>query len=99
MAKKRLNDTAAIVATPLLQNEEHSISVRKIDNGYIVRTSNCDPRTGEYRSQETFQASEPKIIPGRAARQGANADAGASPLKDTMQYLSDNDGVPGRSRP
>lgn len=92
MAKKRLNDTAALVSVPLLQNEEHSIRVRKIDNGYIVNTTNCNPRTGEYRSQEQYTASEPRIIPGRVARQGVNADAGASPLKDTMQYLSDRDG-------
>ena len=93
MATRRLNDTSAIRGIPLLQNEDHSISVRQIDNGYITRTSHNNPQTGEYRCAETFSASEPRIIPGRAARQWLSPAAGASPLKDTMEYLSDKDGV------
>lgn len=86
MAKRRLNDTAAIAATPPSGNQEHSISVRKIDNGFIARSSTCNSATGEYKSSEQYFPSAPKIIPARVAR-SMDADSGGG-LADTMAYLN-----------
>jgi hypothetical protein len=86
MGKRRLNDTAAIAATPPSGNQEHSISVRKIDNGFIARSSTFNSGTGECKSSEQFFSSAPKIIPARVAR-SMDADAGGG-LADTMAYLN-----------
>lgn len=85
MAKQRLNDTAAIAASPPSGNQEHSISVRKIDNGFIARSSTCNSATGEYKSSEQFFASAPRIIPARVARTMSDDSGGG--LADTMAYL------------
>lgn len=85
MGKRRLNDTAAIAANPPSGNQEHSISVRKIDNGFIARSSTCNSATGEYKSSEQYFASAPKIVPAKVARAGDSASAG---LADTMAYLN-----------
>ncbi len=87
MAKARLNDTKALTAEAS-DGASHSISTEKIDNGFLVRQSSCDPRTGEYKSTTVFQATPPRLIPGRAARQGASPDSGNS-LRQTMDYLKD----------
>lgn len=86
MAKRRLNDTAAIAATPPSGNQEHSISVRKIDNGFIARSSTCNNATGEYKSSEQFFSSAPRIIPAKVARTGESSSGGG--LADTMAYLN-----------
>lgn len=83
---RRLNDTAALTGAGNGE-AEHSIRTRKIDNGYLVCESRCDPRTGEYSHSETFMENPPRIIPGRVAR-GAPVDAGSS-LDDTMRYLKE----------
>lgn len=90
MARKRLNDTAAIVAEPLGSEQSMSVSVRKIDNGYVTRTSHCDPRTGAYNSAETFSKNPPRIIPARVdGRQSPSPDQG-NPLRDAKMYLGDD---------
>ena len=87
MAKPRLNDTVAITAKPLDANESHSICTRKIDNGYITRTSYYNEGTGESRSAEKFTKTAPKITPPRAdGRQGASPDSPSS-LRETVEYL------------
>lgn len=48
------------------ENIEHTIAVRKIDNGYVVRHSIYD---GDgYSSTETFSKEAPKIEPPKPAR-------------------------------
>ena len=79
---KRLNDTRALVDQPSRYGENYSLSSRKVANGFVVSESSCDPRTGEYRSSETFYKEEPRIIPGRVAR-GENPDNKG--LADTMR--------------
>jgi len=86
---KRLNDTRALTEQPSRYGEDHTVSTRKIDNGYLVRESSCDPRTGEYRSSEQFYKEPPRIIPARVAR-GQNPDQGSG-LADTMKYLADGE--------
>jgi hypothetical protein len=62
----RLNDTVAIVATPAFNSismpsyhESRSVSVRKIDNGYITSESTC--KGGDYKSTERFSSDAPDI--------------------------------------
>jgi hypothetical protein len=83
---RRLNDTAAIAASPPSENQEHSISVRKIDNGFVARSSTCNSATGEYKSSEQYFPSAPRIIPAKVARSMSD-DAGGG-LADTMAYLN-----------
>lgn len=85
---KRLNDTAAITGRSATSNIEHSISTRKIDNGYIVRESSCDPNTGEYKSSERFMKNAPTIVPAKVSR-GPSPD-GPNSLADAKSYLGDN---------
>lgn len=86
--KKRLNDTVALLGVPTRseQGEHHSVSTEKIDNGYLVRQSRCDPKTGEYSSTTHFCETPPKIIPARVSRRGAAADSKSS-LRDAMDYM------------
>lgn len=87
MARHRLNDTRALTAQPPGGNQEHSVSVRKIDDGFIVRTSTCNPETGEYKSREQYHERAPRIIAPRVARGPAPENEGS--LRDTMAYLND----------
>jgi len=86
---KRLNDTRALVDQPPRYGENHTVSTRKIDNGFLVCESSCDPKTGEYRSSEQFYKEAPRVIPPKVAR-GQNPDAGSA-LADTMKYLADGE--------
>lgn len=84
---KRLNDTAAIASrTSGDAGAHHSISTRKIDNGWLVETSSHDPTTGHYRSSTKFASNQPRLIPGRAARIGASPDSSGS-MRDACDYL------------
>jgi hypothetical protein len=89
MAKKRLNDTAAIAASPPSENQEHSLHVRKISNGFVTRSSTCNPETGEYHCSEMFSKNAPRIIPAKVAGQGGGPAPGG--LADTMSYLNERD--------
>lgn len=76
MSKKssRLSDTAAVVGVPEFgpeRNESHSVSVRKIDNGYIVSKSSCS--NGRYESSEEYAATPPQL----AGKEQSNAMAKA----------------------
>ncbi len=87
MARKRLNDTEALVVRPFAGGEEHSISSRKIENGYLTRTSSYNPGTGECKSAEIFTKNPPKLTaPRMDGRQGRDA-TGDSSLADTVKYL------------
>lgn len=61
----------AKVASPVTRltvatgQQERSVDIRKIENGYIVRESSCGPRG--YKSSERFTPTAPKIdMPGMA---------------------------------
>lgn len=83
---KRLNDTASISGPAKGgANVNHTVSCRKISNGYVVSTSSYNDGTGEYRSSEQFMSSPPRIIPGKVI-QGGSPD-GASTMSDCARYL------------
>lgn len=84
---KRLNDTAALAASPPSGNIEHSLNVRAISNGFVTRSSTCNPQTGEYKSSEVFSKNAPRIVPARVANQVSGGDGASGGLADTMAYL------------
>jgi hypothetical protein len=59
------------------------VSTRKIDNGYIERTSYYNPKTGEYKSSEKF-TTKPN---GGDSSYGA---VGCEVLGDTKKYLGND---------
>lgn len=87
MAKRRLNDTAAIVDSAG-SGASHSISTRQIDNGWITESYSHDPATGQCKSASVFSKHQPRIMPARVARSGSAPDSGSS-LRRTMDYLKD----------
>jgi hypothetical protein len=86
MAGKRLSDTNALVENPG-SAVSHTVSTRKIDNGWLIRQSSYNEDTGECRSSERFSDRAPKIAPARVGR-GSAPDEG-SPLRGAMDYLKD----------
>lgn len=83
----RLNDTAGLTRRPS-SDVEHTISVKKIDNGHIVRSSTYNCGTGEYKSSEMFSKNPPKIGGMPSADVPADA-AGSRGLAGTKKYLGD----------
>lgn len=64
MARQRSSDTAAIVARPPHrqrsdESEHHSISVRPIDNGYLIER--CTQKGGTYKTTCEYSADRPVI--------------------------------------
>lgn len=92
MAKRgRLSDTAALTQRPFAAGEDHSISSRKIENGYLTRVSTCNSHTGEYKSSEHFTKNPPRITaPKMDGRQGSSGDVGSESLADTRKYLGED---------
>jgi len=83
MAKNaRPSDTAAITARPMRAGTDQSVSIRKIDNGYLVRESSSNDRTGEYKSSEHFSATLP-VVPTLERRE----EASESSLREAVEYM------------
>ena len=84
MSHKRLNDTAALAKalpdTPGTEGHSHSVEIRKIDNGYVCRSSTCGPMG--YRSSEEYYAEKPTLeslgLRGSEVGSSSMADAVAS---------------------
>jgi hypothetical protein len=76
--RRKLNDTSAL--TRLGDEGEYSMSVRKIENGFITRESVCDAKG--YRCSETFSERAPNI---RSAKDAAGSEGGGA----TMRYLNE----------
>lgn len=86
----RLNDTVALASCPIEAGQNHSVSVEKCDNGYLVCSSSYNDKTGEYRSRKQYYEEPPRIVPPRVSRSGPKSDAaGSRGLSDTMNYLRD----------
>lgn len=67
--KSKAKNTKGDAVPGLLTREQSvSISVRKIDNGYLTRRS--EYRNGDYVERETFTPSKPKIVIGVSAKNG-----------------------------
>lgn len=84
---RRLNDTSALTARPMEGCLEKTRSVRKIDNGYLVRESTYNSMTGECRSRESY-SKKPAGIGGESPSLVGNE--GEASLRDTMQYLNND---------
>lgn len=89
MAKQRLNDTAAFRSVPSSGNTSHSVSVRKIDNGYVESTSDYNSMTGESKYSERFSEMAPDIGRVNGPRAGVGPDV-ENRLSDTMRYLNND---------
>ena len=85
---RRLNDTRALTDAPSRGGTRHSISSRKIDNGYLVEECTVTD-TGEYQERCSYSATEPKLVPGRVsgARKVGPDIAGGNGLGDAVKYL------------
>lgn len=59
MATRAKGSAARCVSVSVSDREYHSVSARKIDNGYIISKSSEGPKG--YRSSESFSAAKPKI--------------------------------------
>lgn len=80
----RLNDTMALASRPASPGVERTVDVKKIDNGYVTRTSEYNSRTGKYTCAEEYS----KDPPGSSGRSGGSV--GPEGLADTKRYLGDN---------
>lgn len=79
----RLNDTAALTGQALRDGDCVTREVRKIDNGFIVRTSSYS-KAGDYKSSEKYVRESAEARGGDADDYGA---AGCETLSDTKKYL------------
>lgn len=59
-----------------------SVDVRRIENGYVTRTSRCEE--GKYSSSESFSREAPKL-PEMAPRE--RTSAGRETLRDAIKSL------------
>ena len=82
----RLNDTAAIANRPMEAGETHTVSSRKVENGWMVCHSYYNPRTGECRSSEVFSTSPPMVPRPGDGGSGPSPDSGSS-LAKAMEYM------------
>lgn len=80
----RLNDTKALVsvAAPSEQNEEVTVSVRRIDNGYVKRVSSYGPGGG-YECKEEYSAEKPSAMP-------TSENSSGKSLKGATRFLNKN---------
>jgi len=83
---KRLNDTAGLVAVPLDGASEHTVSVRKMGDGYLIRTSRFNSDTGAYTCDEEYTKAAPRL----SVEGGRDSSVGAETLSDTKRYLGND---------
>lgn len=86
MAKKRLSDTAAI-AGPMSEGGDYSsrsVSVEKIDNGFLIRESTCDGK-GNYSSSCEYSEKRPSLD----AEPRGQRQLGAGSLREAMESLKE----------
>lgn len=83
---RRLSDTAAIAGPPREggEYESRSISVEKIDNGFLVRESTCH-KDGSYTSSCEFSAKRPALD----AEPRGQRQLGSGALREAMEHLKD----------
>jgi hypothetical protein len=85
MSKLKLNSESVLAGKLVSGGEDsHSISSRKIDNGYIVSSHSYNSRTGECKSSERFVEGEPRLVPGKEF--GITSSV-KNPLRGAVDYL------------
>lgn len=81
----RLSDTAALRNRPASGVGSHTVSSRKIDNGYMISRSSYDESTGQYKCSEEFSKNPPIMTPPEAS--SPRDAAGSEGLAGTKSYL------------
>lgn len=84
---KRISDTQALVegVPDGAGSFSHSISSRKIANGFVVSRHEFNEATGASHHQETFHERAPRLVAGKVAR-GPSPDT-ENPLSSVKKYL------------
>jgi hypothetical protein len=82
----RLNDTSALTSEPYSEIERTTYS-RKIDNGYVVCTSEYNPRTYTCKRTERFSPSAPRVGSDGSVRESYDT-TGSAGLGGTKRYLN-----------
>ena len=80
MKRGRMSDTAGLTASPSGIGTSVTKEVRKIDNGFIERTSSFNDKTGSYKSSEVFKPTANSPGPSSGA-------VGNESLSDVKSYL------------
>jgi len=87
MARKRLSDTGALqMPIPSSKSESISVSVEKIDNGYLTRTTRCGD--GGYQCITRYSKEKPVIVNSFDVAEGASPDASNSMVR-AKAYLQE----------
>ena len=87
---KRLNDTAALVREPG-GNLEHSVSVRRIDNGFLVCRTTHNEGTGTYTRSEEFSKNAPRVGMPQVKKDAAGYSEGS--LSAAVEMLRTKSGI------
>jgi len=88
--KRRLNDTAAIVREPG-GNLEHSVSVRRIDNGFLVCRTTHNEGTGTFTRSEEFSKNAPRVGMPQVKKDAAGYGEGS--LSAAVESLRTKSGI------
>lgn len=80
---------AKAFAAPISPQE--SLSIRKIENGYLVCRSGTNAK-GDWKSTETFSPTKPVVTVAGASPSKANAKAKANALGVAMRHARDGGG-------
>ena len=85
----RLNDTEALVARPFEPGDSHSITTRKVDNGFVTCVTTYDARTQQCKTAETFSKNPPRIVAPRVDGRSSERSGAVGPegLGTTKAYL------------
>lgn len=78
----RLNDTIGLSSRGAGGGESHTVSTRKIDNGYLVCRESYNSGTGECHRTEMFSRGKPEISP-------AKIRGAAGQMADSRNALAD----------
>lgn len=94
MAKRRLNDTAALVgigygSTSVTSDgpESVSVSARKIENGYLVER--CKSTGNSYETSTEFHKTKPELVmeQSRAAPEPGNNPSPDGSMRKAVEWL------------
>ena len=88
--KRRLNDTAALVREPG-GNLEHSVSVRRIDNGFLVCRTTHNEGTGTFTRSEEFSKNAPRVGMPQVKKDAAGYGEGS--LSAAVESLRTKSGI------
>lgn len=87
MAKGRNSVSVIAESAPRADSMHHSVSVRKIDNGYVRSVSKSGP--AGYESSETFHRKHPGLGVGTPMRDSAGSHGGT--LRDAIAHCKGED--------